>query len=39
MNAGSLATRHVQAVTPKGIMDLSSSEAERLVEEATAPLN
>ena len=39
MNAGSFATRRVQAVTPKGITELSSSEAERLVEEATTPLN
>ena len=39
MNAGSLATRRVQAVTAKGITDLSSSEAERLLQEATIPLN
>ena len=39
MNAGSFATRRVQAVTAKGITDLSSSEAERLLEEATIPLN
>jgi hypothetical protein len=39
MNAGSFATRRVQGVTAKGITDLSSSEAERLLEEATIPLN
>ena len=39
MSAGSFATRHVQGVTAKGITDLSSSEAERLLEEATIPLN
>ena len=39
MNAGSFATRRVQAVTAKGITDLSSSEAERVLEEATIPLN
>jgi hypothetical protein len=39
MKAGSFATRRVQAVTAKGITDLSSSEAERLLQEATIPLN
>jgi hypothetical protein len=39
MNAGSFATRRVQAVTAKGIADLCSREAERLLEEATIPLN
>ena len=39
MNAGSFATRRVQAVTAKGITDLSSSEAERILQEATIPLN
>jgi hypothetical protein len=39
MNAGSFATQKWQAVTAKGITDLSSSEAERLLEEATIPLN
>ena len=39
MNAGSFAARRVQGVTAKGITDLSSSEAERLLEEATIPLN
>ena len=39
MNAGSFATRRVQGVTAKGITDLSSSEAERLLQEATIPLN
>ena len=39
MNAGSFVTRRVQGVTAKGITDLSSSEAERLLEEATIPLN
>jgi len=39
MNAGSFATQRWQAVTAKGITDLSSSEAERLLEEATIPLN
>ena len=39
MNAGSFATRRVQGVTAKGITDLSSSEAERLLKEATIPLN
>jgi hypothetical protein len=39
MNTGSFATRRVQAVTAKGITDLSSSEAERLLEGATIPLN
>ena len=38
-NAGSFATRRVQGVTAKGITDLSSSEAERLLEEATTSLN
>jgi len=39
MNAGSFATQKWQAVTAKGITDLSSLEAERLLEEATIPLN
>ena len=39
MNAGSFVTRRVQGITAKGITDLSSSEAERLLEEATIPLN
>lgn len=39
MNAGSFATSRVQSVTAGGITELSSSEAERLVEEATMPLN
>ena len=39
MNAGSFATQKWQAVTAKGITDLSSSEAERFLEEATIPLN
>jgi len=39
MNAGSFATRRVQAVTAKGITDLSSPGAERLLQEATIPLN
>ena len=39
MNAGSFATQKWQAVTAKGITDLSSSEAERLLQEATIPLN
>jgi hypothetical protein len=39
MNAGSFTTRRVQGVTAKGITDLSSSEADRLLEEATIPLN
>ena len=39
MSAGSFATRRVQGITAKGITDLSSSEAERLLEEATIPLN
>ena len=39
MNAGSFATHRVQGVTAKGITDLSPSEAERLLEEATIPLN
>jgi len=39
MNAGSFATSRVQSVTAGGITDLSSSEAERLLEKATVPLN
>ena len=39
MNAGSFATQKWQAVTAKGITGLSSSEAERLLEETTIPLN
>ena len=39
MNTGSFTTRRVQGVTAKGITGLSSSEAERLLEEATIPLN
>lgn len=39
MNAGSFATRRVQGVTAKGITDLSSEQAQRLVGEATIPLN
>lgn len=39
MNAGSFATQKWQAVTAKSITDLSSSEAKRLLEEATIPLN
>ena len=39
VNAGSFATRRVQGVTAKGIADLCSREAERLLEEATIPLN
>lgn len=39
MSSGSFATQRWQGVTAKGITDLSSSEAERLLEEATIPLN
>ena len=39
MSSGSFATQRWQGVTAKGITDLSSSEAERLLEEATTPLN
>jgi hypothetical protein len=39
MNAGSFATQKWQAVTAKGITDLSSEQAQRLVGEATIPLN
>jgi len=39
MNAGSFTTRRVQGVTAKGITDLSSEQAQRLVGEATIPLN
>ena len=39
MNVGSFVTRRVQGVTAKGITGLSSSEAERLLGEATIPLN
>ena len=39
MSAGSFATRRVQGVTAKGITDLSSEQAQRLVGEATIPLN
>ena len=39
MNSGSFAAQKWQAVTAKGITDLSFSEAERLLEKATTPLN
>ena len=39
INAGSFATQKWQSVTAKGITNLSSSEAERLLQEATIPLN
>jgi len=39
MSEGSFATQRWQGITAKGITGLSSSEAERLLEEATMPLN
>lgn len=39
MNEGSFATQRWQAVTAKGTTALPSSEAERLHEKATVPLN
>ena len=39
MNSGSFATQRWQAATAKGTTALPSSEAERLHEKATIPLN
>jgi hypothetical protein len=39
MNEGSFATQRWQAVTAKGTTALPSSEAQRLHDEATLPLN